>query len=403
MGDEIHTALERRCSDFASLLVDLPGIYPEVVLESLRSLAVVGGRTANQSALMIESAMKLPVVPPAPSGLAGLPPPHPLDFEWRFSPRAIVEIADTACEIAPTSGRIGLVATPTLAVVPNLLHDRCIVDYIGHDSDQIAGIAGARLRESVYGNLMRRPMLSNRYHVLIMDPPWYNEHIPRFLHFAAHTLELGGHLLLAMPAIGTRPGAVSENARALAIAEALGFRLCFRRLGAIPYETPPFERNALRAIGIYNVGAEWRRGDLWVLRKEYAAELEWPGDIIPKPWRELRFGPVRIRVDARRRDSGKLTLRSLVEGDVLPTVSRSDRRRASATVWTTGNRVFACDAPEALLWLFESEPGGSRMRRAMSQTERHVRNRVFSIVERERSEMCWPSSTQGEACANLGI
>lgn len=357
----------------------------------------------NEAALMIESVANLPMVPPAPSGLAGLPPPHPLDFEWRFSPSAVAEIAGTVCEIASSSSRVGLVATPTLAVASNLLHDRYLVDYIGHDADQVAEIAGARLCESVYGNLMQRPTLSRRYHVLVMDPPWYDEHIPRFLHFAAHTLEPSGHLLLAMPAVGTRPGTIAENARALAIAEALGFRLCFRKITAIPYETPPFERNALRARGIYNVGAEWRRGDLWVLQKGCPVELDWPGDIFLEPWRELRFGPVRVRVDVRRRGSGKLTLRSLVEGDVLPTVSRSDRRRASATVWTTGNRVFACEAPEALLALFESEPGRSRMPRVMSQTERHVRDRVFSVVERERAEMCWPSSTQGEAGANPGI
>ena len=42
-------------------------------------------------------------------------------------------------------------------------------------------------------------------------------------------------------------------------------------------------------------------------------------------------------------------LQSIVEGDVLDTVSQRDPRIKSVDVWTMGNRVFACENTEAFL------------------------------------------------------
>lgn len=41
-------------------------------------------------------------------------------------------------------------------------------------------------------------------------------------------------------------------------------------------------------------------------------------------------------------------LRSIVDGNVLASVSRRDSIRAEIDVWTSGNRVFACRAPALL-------------------------------------------------------
>jgi hypothetical protein len=66
-------------------------------------------------------------------------------------------------------------------------------------------------------------------------------------------------------------------------------------------------------------------------------------------WRETTFGPVRIKL---RRTEGP-NLASLVPGDVLDTVSRRDPVRSRIGLWTSGNRVFSLDEPEAIGRLIE--------------------------------------------------
>jgi hypothetical protein len=224
-----------------------------------------------------------------------------------------------------------------------------------------------------------------------MDPPWYEEYVRRFLYFSAMHLRLGGHLLVAMPASGTRPGIVDENRRVMAWAEDLGFELVNIRYGVLPYETPPFERNALHAYGILNIGEEWRRGDLWILRKETSSLPSWPGDISHTPWKEFRFGAVRVRVDSGAVSMGSNPLlRSIVEGDVLPTVSRRDARRTTVQVWTTGNRVFACEAPATFSLMLEAWQHHKRFQKLTDDDEKNARDQFFSIIERERAELSWP-------------
>ena len=54
-------------------------------------------------------------------------------------------------------------------------------------------------------------------------------------------------------------------------------------------------------------------------------------------WREVRFGPVRIKLAERPTGAD---LGFLVRGNVLATVSRRDPVRKRIGMWTSGNRVF---------------------------------------------------------------
>jgi hypothetical protein len=47
--------------------------------------------------------------------------------------------------------------------------------------------------------------------------------------------------------------------------------------------------------------------------------------------------------------SEQTSLISLIEDDILPTVSRRDPRRRLAQVWTSGNRIFRTENPQLLL------------------------------------------------------
>ncbi len=293
-------------------------------------------------------------------------------------------------EVTPPRGKVALVATPTFAAAFRSSKNGLMVDYYGADvsGDMWSPALGGRCFAV---DLMRKPRLGERYATVLMDPPWYEEHIPRFLHFAAAALGANGHLLMAMPAVGTRPSIAEENQRVLSVAEELGLELLSVSEGLIPYETPPFERSALRAAGIRNVAAEWRRGDLWLMRKVREEKAVWPGDVASENWQELRFGPVRVRVAPIFGPEGAdPSLHSILEGDVLPTVSRRDSRRALARVWTTCNRIFSCEAPDLLPALFLSASGPSTIQSQGIAAEQHVRNQLSDIIEKERLELGWP-------------
>src|SRR5690348_12276237 len=79
-----HEAIAEGVVDFAALLCRLPGVYPIELLSSLDRLA-----TAEVIPLTIATSVRRQATKASANGGEGrsfLPLPHPLDFEWRFTP-----------------------------------------------------------------------------------------------------------------------------------------------------------------------------------------------------------------------------------------------------------------------------------------------------------------------------
>jgi hypothetical protein len=158
------------------------------------------------------------------------------------------------------------------------------------------------------------------------------------------------NILLYLFTSGVRPGAGDDRRNAIRFANRLGLDLIAERSLALGYETPFFEANALAAAGI-RVTHAWRRGDLVIFRKrrEIARAVS-TASIRKERWSEIEIG--RMRLFVRRAQpvvSGLQGLIRLVDGNVLPTVSRRDPRRRRAMVWTSGNRLFASDNSELVI------------------------------------------------------
>ncbi len=381
-------------TNFASLVSRLPGIYPDNAFAALQRLRAGSADLNGHPQALIDSSR---VDRPAESWESvelGLLHPHPLDFEWRFRRHAVEILADRCNKLTGPLDHIALVATPTLAMTQDRIFGRRLLSYIGADTAGHARNAWPpHIRIARHVDLLQLNSRGRRYAAVIMDPPWYDEHLLRFLWFAATSTQRNGVLLLAMPAIGTRPGILEEHVRNREWCGRLGFELEQVDCGVLPYETPLFERNALRAAGILNVPSDWRRGDLWILRKTRANRARWPGDIGRTSWSEHRFGQVRLRVDRGVGDQGASpALVSLVPGDVLPTVSRRDVRRPNARVWTTGNRIFGCSAPEELGRILDDWQTGSETATVDSEVKRAVIAQVSAILEVEGNEVDRPNT-----------
>src|SRR5205085_3601021 len=85
--------------------------------------------------------------------------------------------------------------------------------------------------------------------VVIVDPPWYEEHLMAFMWVASRLCACDGHVFVSVPPFGTRPNIEQERENLFRWTRHLGFTLKKLEPASLPYISPPFERNALRAEG----------------------------------------------------------------------------------------------------------------------------------------------------------
>lgn len=345
----IVEALADGVADYAGLLRRMPGVYPTELLASLDRLAAT--RVIDPA---LYAATRQEAKDGSSSGAEGrslLPLPHPLDYEWRFTADASRALLNHAADLTPAGSDVLLFGTPGLAaealtlpigrrlsllVEPNSVTDRLVaLNHAMGSPLAIAFCSGGLPRDSA--------------NAVLLDPPWYLDFVRPMLAAAAHACRLGGFVLISLPPDGTRPTAEADRQAAIVLAKRLGLALVERKPLSIAYETPFFERNALRAAGIAPP-PQWRRGDLLVFRRLAAPSLPVPRSHSGRMWTEVAIGRMRLFIGTGGNGaSGDADLVSIVAGDVLPSVSRRDPRRSPANVWTSGNRVFRTNNPQLLL------------------------------------------------------
>lgn len=344
-----QAAVQDGAISFAALLHHLPGVYPTEVLASLdrlRARALIDPVTAtNICRLAVDNGAALV------EGRSLLPLPHPLDYEWRFTPDAARALLDRAAALTHPGDDLLLFGTPGLAAdaltlpigrrIAFLAESNSVTDRIFAlnraigEPLAIAFCSGGLPRESADG--------------VLVDPPWYLDFVRPMLAAAAHACRPGGVVLISLPPDGARPSAKADREATIAFARRLGLALVEHAPLTIRYETPFFERNALRAAGICPP-PQWRRGDLIVFRKARASLRPPVSSSRRRDWTEVSIGRMRLFIrDAGEGRSDETHLVALVDGDILPTVSRRDERRGAANVWTSGNRIFHTDNPQLVL------------------------------------------------------
>ena len=375
--------------DFDGLVRALPGVHPDDVK---RILGVRQKSRQRQTPREVSvSSME---------SLSGLPMPHPLDYDWRFSADTVTALARRAKALTPFCGSIALLGAPSL--FRELREERPDVRLILADKSapSIEALSSEFQSEQlIVCDLLSASMPDVEANVVIADPPWYPEHFEAFVWMAAQIVPIGGHLLLCGPNHGTRPGATAEWERIEGYARSLGFEVSHTR-DVLRYDTPPFERNALDAAGHPILSSDWRTGLLVMFTRERnsPATRHVPG-CDSTEWEEHVVGGVRWRVRSRdKQDRVSPILRELVPGDVLDSVSRRDVRRAAVDLWSSGNRVLACtDTYTASLILMALGTGASPVTyiensfgRQLDRVERDAvqasEHRLKNIIEIEQGE-----------------
>jgi hypothetical protein len=251
-----------------------------------------------------------------------------------------------------TNDRILLLGTPTLAAMASkVLHSQTCI-YIGEDNAitrQVAAV-NERIAEQPQVRFCSPGALSpNQAAVVVLDPPWYFDFLRPMLRAAAYACCAGGHILVSLPPIGANSHAAEDRVQLFKLFAKLSVNILSIVPDAIHYDTPYFEENALAASGYPNVPKTWRRGDLFVLEKaRNAVDFELGLPTRQRGWHEVVIGRMRLFVTKKEpcHDAAMHELRSIVAGDVLPTVRRADPRRKHANVWTSGNRIFTAARPD---------------------------------------------------------
>jgi hypothetical protein len=345
-------------SGFGPLVCALPGVYPGVVRDALRRLVrkrKLPTRTVQK--MLTEVVVEWPPHRGEFIPLA-LPMPHPLDFDWRYAAAANERLLDEYATLAQVPGRLAVLGAPSVVPEAFRRNPNGKVMAIDRNAAFVMALRRAYPRARVIlCDLMRGKLPAfPEAAVVIADPPWYAEHLHSFLWAGCQMCRLKGHVLVSLPPVGTRPGVANERAKLLALAEEWGLRLVRLDEGALPYLSPPFEQNALRADGTPRVPVDWRRGDLVTFARTRLFKRSRPlAPAFEEAWHEAEVLGVRVRL-RNQGDVGFIDPRlvSLVAGDILPTVSRRDPRRRGVDVWTTGNRIFLCRGTGILLRIFEA-------------------------------------------------
>jgi hypothetical protein len=326
----VHAAAAT-ATDFADLLVRLPGIGPT---DALRALAV--DRADTDYARLRDNARALSV-PDGPFDQgADLPLPHPLDMEWRFSQETVQSLLDQAVDLTSDGDAILLLGVPSIAAAARrTTADRQFLvtgeDNVICEALERATTGDARFVHRPNGRLAA---------AAIIDPPWYIDAYAEMLGSCSARCAADASVLLALPPIGVRPSAEADRSAMLAIAAAAGFAVTEERQ-QVGYRTPLFEIAAWRAAGIGAWLPDWRTGEMIRIVKRRA-----PAGVVPVPLKppafELTLEGVRLKLLLDR--AGPATVAPIVEGEVLPSVSARLPGRDRASLWTSSNRAFAVDS-----------------------------------------------------------
>jgi hypothetical protein len=385
--------------DFISLVTSLPGIYPKEIIDSLDRLASKRMIGSDIHLRISKDARTKPAIPLSLEPPNSIPPPHPLDFEWRFIEETIINLVKYCLSLSDSGDTIGLLGVPSLyKLVANNKLNRNFVLFDKNTVDQQITV---NYQACISCDILvdKLPDLNSVAKIILTDPPWYLEYQRAFLWNASKICKLDGFLLMVTPKAGTRPEIPKEWQNVLDYSKKLGFKYLGNISDNIIYETPYFEKNALKSVGILNFPKNWRRADLAVFAKNKEKNIPQPSIICTSDWYKESYMGIRVRKHSNSKNFKDPKLVSILLGDVLPSVSRRDPRRGQADVWTSGNRIFTCSGTNVLhqilcamdvgssLYVNIESMIGRKLKRREKSLISITKQQIDNIIKLERKEL----------------
>jgi len=251
--------------DFYSLVRYLPGIYPNEVLLSLERLALNKKISLKNFHKINKDSKKVSSIE-----LLNIPtttqPPHPLDFEWRFTDKTVLNLAKYCLSLSDPGDTIGLLGVPSLyRLVYNNNLNRKFFLFDKNPIDQEIKVDFSRCIPCDLGDLRLTVVQSQKSFSWIL--PGTLNITGLFSGNATKICEEYGLILMVTPKEGTRPNIKEEWREILNFSKQIGLGYLGVSPENIIYDAPYFERNALKAAGILNFPRDWRQANLSVFEK----------------------------------------------------------------------------------------------------------------------------------------
>jgi hypothetical protein len=300
------------------------------------------------------------------AGSNSLPTPHPLDYDWRFDEATTRSLLQRFGQ----QGQTVMIGTPTLAAAGYKFGISGPILLLDSNASAIRSLASTSSTiRTLCIDVEHDELPAFRAATVIVDPPWYEQSIAAFLWAAARLCTRGGLVVACFPGIGTRPGIREERNRLIEGAEKAGLLHVRTEAGVLSYVTPPFERSAFEAANVVNVPGCWRKGDLLIFKSTGNCVVHRPlPREIEERWSEVDVRGIRFKVrSASSLEFEDPKLRPVIDGDILPSVSRREPRRGLVDVWTSTNRVFACRGRLVLMAILRAVAARQRPAPAVAQ------------------------------------
>jgi hypothetical protein len=367
--DRLAATAAPTCETFGQLLDALPSVLPQEALASLRRLSRDSAIWQHLHRLVADA--KLDQAPAILDQGRGLPLPHQLDSEFRFDEQTASRLAEALVAATRDGDEILLVGTPTVAMALAVRPVDRRVRFVGPDDCVTAAVAAAfgpdRLALGECGVRSAAAAL--------IDPPWYVRPVQTMLGICARGCSAGAPVWMVLPPVGTKADAAHDRQAFIGIARRLGLR-AMSATGTALYRTPLFELAAMERQGIARLGS-WRRGDIIEL---VVHEASTPlGDLPDREACELTVGGVRLRLAPAAGVPPPL-LTPIADGEVYPSVSVRAPGRASANLWTSGNRAFVVNADRARAAMAELARRADRVLQGRLTVDRSDLDRLADVA-----------------------
>lgn len=323
---------------FEELVRQCAGLFPAEIAHAVRALDLSTFPRTRLTEVDIAPRSQKPDRPKR-----NLAVPHPLDFDWRFDDETAADLAMRARDATRPGDAVVACGTPTVYLA--FLRQRHSRVVYFHDQNaerhNLPDHTGDGCVKSLDFAVDAPPNLGAAY--VVADPPWYPEYNELFLWWSSRICMVGATVTLSLAPLHTRPTIKTERDELWARASDLGFVLRSLERGALRYETPPFERSALRAAGVPAI-PDWRVGDLATMEMVRRTVADRPS-LHRQGWRSARLDRTELRFREVASEVVDPRLIRIVANDTLDSVSTRDERRGSVQVWSALNRVYGCLNP----------------------------------------------------------
>lgn len=251
--------------------------------------------------------------------------PHPLDFDWRFDATTISKLS----MLLQRSGTVLALGCPSLArKLTDGGREILLVDRQPfHCSDLHVEL-----------DIQVSPPELSGFGSAVIDPPWYPEHVKRWVAWAANCVVDGAEILVSIWPSGTRPFGEREYQ------ELKEWMQTWSEISLLEYqptyETPPFELASETSSGDGALSTSPRVGRLIRLRLKATPSLPYFNNG-GEDWTRFVFNNYQIAV---RKRTGALMRASFnpvpnANGWIWPYVSRRAPLRDTIDVWSSRNEV----------------------------------------------------------------